>query len=83
MLIREIPNVADVAVVGIPDERAGEVPRAYVVRRENSSLKDSDITDFVKSRAAVYKQLKGGVKFVDVIPRNPSGKIVRSELKKL
>ncbi|XP_018319915.1 probable 4-coumarate--CoA ligase 1 [Agrilus planipennis] len=80
-VILEIPGVLDVAVVGIPDALAGEVPRAFVVKKPNSHLKEQDVLEFVNSKVARYKKLAGGVKFLDTIPRNPSGKILRHELK--
>jgi 4-coumarate--CoA ligase len=70
-----------VAVVGIVDEISGEVPRAFVVLKPQSKLTEDDIMDYVKSKVANYKQLRGGVKFIKTIPRNPSGKILRKDLK--
>ncbi|XP_044255600.1 probable 4-coumarate--CoA ligase 1 [Tribolium madens] len=80
-LLLEMPGVADCAVVGIPDALAGEVPRAFVVRQPGSSLSEDDILLYINPKVAHYKKIAGGVKFVDSIPRNPSGKILRNELK--
>ncbi|XP_050505999.1 uncharacterized protein LOC126884185 [Diabrotica virgifera virgifera] len=80
-LIMEIEGIADAAVVGVPDTLAGEVPRAYVVRLANASINEEDIQRWVNGKVSHYKKLVGGVKFVDIIPRNPSGKILRNELK--
>lgn len=77
----QIPGVADVAVVGIPDVLSGEIPRAFVVRKAGSNLVESDIIKYVQPKVVAYKQLAGGVRFVDVIPRNPAGKVLRNELK--
>jgi 4-coumarate--CoA ligase len=80
--LRTMPGVADVAVIGIPHERSGEAPRAYVVKREGSSdLDEAQVAQFVAINAAPYKHLVGGVEFVDVIPKSNSGKILRKELK--
>lgn len=80
------PNIADVAVVGVYDEdQETEVPRAYVVlqagSRASKKLED-EIVKWLESRVAHYKRLRGGVRFVDEIPKNPSGKILRRILKK-
>ncbi|PYH45584.1 luciferase [Aspergillus saccharolyticus JOP 1030-1] len=79
--------VADVAVVGVASGTAGtEWPRAYVVVKdgvEGTAELGRRIEAWVKGRVVSYKQLRGGVRFVEAIPRNPSGKILRRELKKL
>lgn len=80
-LILEIPEIADVAVVGIPDTLAGEVPRAFCVKKPNAKINEEDILLYVNPKVTHYKKLAGGVKFIDVIPRNPNGKILRNELK--
>jgi acyl-coenzyme A synthetase/AMP-(fatty) acid ligase len=75
------PHILDVAVTGLSttDSNGLEAirPRAYVVASENSSVTSKDIIDFVSERLISYKRLTGGVKFVDGIPRNPTGKIIR------
>jgi 4-coumarate--CoA ligase len=79
-LIRRCPGVEDVAVVGVPDDRAGELPRAYVVRKNRQVLEES-IVDWVKERAAPHKHLAAGCMFVETLPKNQTGKILRRELK--
>merc|ERR1711962_10870 len=79
-LIRRHPGVNDVAVVGVPDERSGELPRAYVVRKTRGTL-ETDIIDWVKERAAPHKHLAAGCMFVETLPKNQTGKILRRELK--
>ncbi|KAI1727780.1 AMP-binding enzyme domain-containing protein [Ditylenchus destructor] len=74
------PGIRDCAVVGIPDEVSGEVPKAFVVKADDS-LTEEQIKDFVKKRVAHYKQLKGGVEFVSEIPKSPAGKILRRMLR--
>ncbi|OJJ08551.1 hypothetical protein ASPVEDRAFT_179986 [Aspergillus versicolor CBS 583.65] len=81
--------VADVAVIGIQSEEHGtEVPLAFVVRSENSISSGTpaeeearNIARWLEDRVAYYKQLRGGVHFVDSIPKSPSGKILRRLLK--
>ncbi|GAD99609.1 hypothetical protein ATEG_02710 [Paecilomyces variotii No. 5] len=86
-VLQEHPAVADVAVVGIPTGKAGsEAPRAYVVVASKVDANEQtakNIVDFVKVKLVHYKQLRGGVHFIEAIPRNPSGKILRRELKRL
>jgi len=78
-LIRQHEGVVDVAVTGIPDERAGELPRAYVIRK-NRKVQELDIKKFVESHVAPHKRL-GGVMMVDSLPKNQTGKVLRRELK--
>ena len=77
-LLLEHPNVADVAVVGKPDEEAGELPKAYVVAKD-SSLTAADVMSFVAERVAGFKKIRE-VEFIDEIPKSPSGKILRRVL---
>lgn len=80
-LIMELKEVADVAVVGIPDVLSGEIPRAFVVKRPGMDINEQIIMGHVEKNVVAYKKLSGGVKFLDLIPRNPSGKVLRNELK--
>ncbi|XP_012274155.1 4-coumarate--CoA ligase 1 [Orussus abietinus] len=80
-LLRTHPDIEEAAVIGVPDERCGEVPRAFVMKKKESKLTEEEIQNFVKKQVAEFKQLRGGVVFVDNIPKNPSGKILRSKLK--
>jgi 4-coumarate--CoA ligase len=75
------PQILEAAVVGIPIEGGSEVPRAYVVLRQARILSETDVKDFVQGRLASYKQLRGGVRFVDELPKNAVGKILRRELR--
>jgi 4-coumarate--CoA ligase len=71
--------VKDCIVIPVEDEEAGEVPRAYVVLQDSAAgtYSEQDVCDFVASRVAPYKKLRGGVRFTDVIPKSPSGKLLR------
>nr|CAH7746282.1 unnamed protein product [Callosobruchus chinensis] len=82
-LLMEIDGVSDAAVVGIPDALAGEVPRAFVVTKPGAEVTEEDIHRFINSKVTHYKKLVGGVRFIEAIPRNPSGKILRNELRVL
>ncbi|KAL8741749.1 MAG: hypothetical protein Q9190_005683 [Brigantiaea leucoxantha] len=81
------PAVADCAVIPVPDEAAGELPKAFVVKSSSVGLEDNDlllkrdIQKHVENHKARHKWLKGGVDFVDVIPKSPSGKILRRMLR--
>ncbi|XP_055700086.1 uncharacterized protein LOC129799860 [Phlebotomus papatasi] len=76
------PKVRDVAVIGIPDEVAGELPMALVVRKPQASVHEEELQDFVNSRVSGTKKLRGGIRFVDEIPKNVNGKIMRDFLRK-
>jgi 4-coumarate--CoA ligase len=74
------PAVADAAVVGQPDEEAGEVPVAYVVLRPGSEATEEEIAAFVAGQVAHYKQVRKVV-LTDAIPKSASGKILRRLLR--
>ena len=73
-------GVADVAVVGRPDEAAGEVPIAFVVRAPGSSVTEPELQAHVKACLATYKH-PGEYRFVEAVPKSASGKILRRELR--
>ncbi|KJZ75725.1 hypothetical protein HIM_04882 [Hirsutella minnesotensis 3608] len=80
------PFVSDCTVIPIPDDRAGEVPKAFVVKSKTADGKSdvhvaAAISKHVEEHKARYKWLKGGVEFIDVVPKSPSGKILRRLLK--
>lgn len=80
-VIRTHPEIEDVGVVGIPHPTLGEVPRAYIVTKNKNTFNVQQFQEYVATKVAKYKQLAGGVQIIDCIPRNPSGKILRRQLK--
>ncbi|EDV53905.1 4-coumarate--CoA ligase 1 [Drosophila erecta] len=74
-------KIKDAAVIGKPDEAAGELPLAFVVKQANVQLTENEVIQFVNDNASPAKRLRGGVIFVDEIPKNPSGKILRRILR--
>ncbi|MAT05514.1 MAG: 4-coumarate--CoA ligase family protein [Acidimicrobiaceae bacterium] len=74
------PKVADVAVIGVADEEAGELPKAFVVTQPGAELTIDEIQAYVGEHVASYKQIRL-VEFVDEIPKSPSGKILRRMLR--
>ncbi|KAG0003005.1 hypothetical protein BGZ65_002136 [Modicella reniformis] len=86
-LLQTHPKVMDVAVIPVYDDsQATEIPRAYVVPHDPTTANDAlkkDIEDFVASKVAHHKKLRGGVVFIREIPKSASGKILRKDIVKL
>jgi len=72
-------KIADAAVIGVPDEKADELPKAFIVKKDDALTAD-DVMGYVAERVAPYKKIRL-VEFVDQIPKSASGKILRRVLR--
>ena len=79
-VLYEYPGVAEAAAVGLPDERWGEVPMAYVVLAEAADVDEGTLIEHCRAHLAKFK-VPTRVEFLDSLPRNPSGKILKRELR--
>jgi acyl-CoA synthetase (AMP-forming)/AMP-acid ligase II len=79
-VIQSHPAVHDAAVIGAPDEAAGEIPMAFVVKKRETTLDAGELMQYVAARVAPYKKIRA-VEFVNEIPKSPAGKILRRVLK--
>ena len=78
-VVQSHPAVADVAVIPSPDEKAGEIPKAFVVVKPGATLTVDEVIAFVAERVSPQKKVRK-VEFIEAIPKVPSGKILRREL---
>ena len=74
------PKIADAVSVGVPDEYRGETVKVFVILKEGQSATEDEIIDFCKEHIARYKAPKS-VDFVESLPKNPQGKILKRELR--
>ncbi|XP_063728536.1 luciferin 4-monooxygenase-like [Symsagittifera roscoffensis] len=75
------PSIQDCCVFGLPHPKLGEAPSAAVVLKPGQNMSERELKSFVSSKVAPYKQLAGGVRFIDIIPKTASGKILRRILR--
>lgn len=78
-VIQQLPEVAEVAVIGKKDDKWGEIPKAFVVKNENATLDETDIINATRENLASYKAVKE-VEFIDMLPRNAAGKVLKHML---
>lgn len=75
--------IKDAAVVGLPDEFAEELPLAFVVKKPNVDVSSEEIIKYVNDAVSPQKKLRGGVRFIEAIPRSSAGKILRKNLRNM
>jgi HIP---CoA ligase len=81
-VLARLDGVADAAVIGVPDERLGEVGRAFVVARPGAKLEEQSVIAYTREHLANFKAPRS-VRFVDALPRNAGGKVVKAQLREL
>ncbi len=79
-LLSDHPSVAEAAVIGVEDSEFGQRLRAFVVLREGEKLEEQEVKEYVKSNLARHK-VPRDVIYLDELPRNPTGKILKRELR--
>ena len=80
VVLRSHPKIEEAAVIGVPDEEWGEQPKAIVILKQGETATAEEITEYCRERMASYKRPRSVV-FVDKLPRNPMGKVLRRVLR--
>lgn len=81
-ILRSHPAVQDAAVIGVPHDFSGEVPKAFIIKKNGQNVSPEELQSFVANKVASFKKIEEVV-FVEDIPKTSSGKILRKELKKM
>jgi acyl-CoA synthetase (AMP-forming)/AMP-acid ligase II len=81
-LLAAHPAILESAIVGMPDEKWGELVRAFIVKRPGVDVTADGIVEYLRPKIASFKIPKR-IDFIDALPRNPSGKILKTALRKL
>ncbi len=79
-VLARLDGVAESAVIGVPDERLGEVGKAFVVLKPGAELDEKAVIAYTREHLANFKTPRS-VAFLDVLPRNPGGKVVKPQLR--
>ncbi|XP_014615752.1 PREDICTED: 4-coumarate--CoA ligase 1-like [Polistes canadensis] len=81
-IISNLDGIADVAVIGVPHDKYGEIPKAFIVPKKGVTVNPEDVKSFVAKHVSNYKQI-GHVQFINEIPKSPAGKILRKKLQNM
>jgi len=71
------PHIADACVIPVVDVEAGEIPKAYVVLKPDAKISEEELKEWFDQRVSPYKKLRGGIKFVNEVPKSAAGKLLR------